>query len=246
MTVRIKNWDKWQTYRSDRGTPPWIKIHRNLLSNSDWAELSDAEKGQLVSMWIVAADKAGALPDDPNIIRKICLLDNTPDLNKLKKLGFIDVTRLSKRRQHDAPETEVETEIEVEEKQKNNTVDFEKLWKMYPVRQGKKAAHRHFDATVKTLEDGQRILRAFGNYITHLRVNTWKRAMNGSTWFNNWNDWIDWIEPEVRAETEAVKVDPMMERVRNFNRGQDNGMAEETTGGRVISIADGTPAILPE
>jgi hypothetical protein len=108
--MKIKNWDKWQTYRQDRGAPPWIKVHRNLMSNSDWVGMSDAEKGQLVSMWIVAADKAGHLPDDPAMIRKMCILDGTPDINKFKRLGFIDAKRMPRRRQPDAPEAETETE----------------------------------------------------------------------------------------------------------------------------------------
>ena len=53
------NWDKWQTYRKDRGQPPWIKIHRRLMRNPEWVSLTDAERGQLVSMWLLAADHDG-------------------------------------------------------------------------------------------------------------------------------------------------------------------------------------------
>ncbi len=59
--MEIANWDKWQTFRKDRGTPPWIKVYRNLLSNEQWVELTDSEKGQLVSIWILAADKNGQI-----------------------------------------------------------------------------------------------------------------------------------------------------------------------------------------
>jgi hypothetical protein len=121
--MRIRNWDKWQSYRTDRGTPPWIKIHRNLLSNPEWASLSDAEKGQLVSMWIIAADKKGELPGDAAIIRKICMLDDVPNLNKFKMLGFIekdgcqDDAKLATTCQPDDP-PETETETETEERQR--------------------------------------------------------------------------------------------------------------------------------
>jgi len=53
--MKVKNWQRWQNYRKDRGTPPWIKVHRNLMTNQEWAELTDAEKGQLVSIWLIAA-----------------------------------------------------------------------------------------------------------------------------------------------------------------------------------------------
>lgn len=87
--MKIKNWNKWQTYRSDRGAPPWIKVHRNLLSNPDWAVLSDSEKGQLISLWIIAADKSGEIPDNPVILQKICQLDAPPNISKFIELGFM-------------------------------------------------------------------------------------------------------------------------------------------------------------
>lgn len=87
--MKISNWDKWQTYRSDRSTPPWIKVHRNLMSNHEWVQLTDAEKGQLVSIWVLAADKKGVIPDCPNTIQKMCMLDKKPNLNKFIELGFL-------------------------------------------------------------------------------------------------------------------------------------------------------------
>ncbi len=113
----MTNWDKWQSYRRDRGVPPWIKVYRSLMSNAEWATLSDAEKGQLVSLWLVAADKNGELPADPIILRKMCQLDEPPDINKFIELDFVassgcqdDAKTASQERQHDAPETEIETE----------------------------------------------------------------------------------------------------------------------------------------
>lgn len=109
--MKIKDWDVWQSYRKDRGAPPWIKVHRSLLSNQKWAVLSDAEKGQIISMWIVAADNNGELPDDAKILRKICQLDDIPDVKKFKELGFFvddgnqcDANVTPKCQQHDAPE----------------------------------------------------------------------------------------------------------------------------------------------
>ena len=91
-TITVNNWEKWQTYRKDRGTPPWIKVHRNLFSNQEWAALSDAEKGHLVSIWILAADKSGLIPADPKTLKKLCMLDIEPDLKKFSDLGFVSMT----------------------------------------------------------------------------------------------------------------------------------------------------------
>ena len=121
--MEVSDWDKWQSYRSDRGTPPWIKVYRNLLSNEEWVGLTDSEKGQLVSIWILAADKKGVIPDNPKIVMKMCALDSPPNLNKFKDLGFLtsdgchdDVNLASSGCHVDAPETETETDkIRVEE-----------------------------------------------------------------------------------------------------------------------------------
>ena len=117
--LKVVDWDKWQTHKKDRGTPPWIKLYRNLFTNPEWIQLTDSEKGQLVSIWIVAADKKGKFSSDARFLQKICMLDDPPNLSKLKSLGFI--TQVGR---HDGssvepqgfhvgpPETETETETE--------------------------------------------------------------------------------------------------------------------------------------
>lgn len=89
------------------------------MRNPEWVSLSDAERGQLVAIWLLAADNNGTIPASPVIIRKLCYLDNDPDINKFKELGFIceddcppDANTTPTRRQHDSPETEAETETE--------------------------------------------------------------------------------------------------------------------------------------
>ena len=99
--MKIRNWDKWQTFRKDRSTPPWLKLHRNLLSNPEWVSLSDSEKGQLVSIWILASDKNGSIPDDPGLIKKMAILDSEPNINKFIELGFLVTNRLPDGCQHD-------------------------------------------------------------------------------------------------------------------------------------------------
>ncbi len=126
----INNWCEWQSYRKDRGTPPWIKVHRTLLSNPKWAALSDAEKGQLISIWIVAADAGGKIPTNPIVIKKICQLDAEPNISKFKHLKFLLTTYQPDDNQMattcqplDVPETETEVyskEIETEKKERGD------------------------------------------------------------------------------------------------------------------------------
>jgi uncharacterized protein YdaU (DUF1376 family) len=87
---------------------------------------------------------------------------------------------------------------------------FEDVWKKYPMKAGKKAALRHFKASVNTPEDVLALDKAMDNYLAHLKLpqNSFKAMMNGSTFFNNWQDWADWVEPEVSAkDPEKAKAD---------------------------------------
>lgn len=66
---------------------------------------------------------------------------------------------------------------------------FDQLWDAYPKKDGKKAAQRHYLATVKTDADMDRINVALGAYLEHVKDTAPKFIKNGSTWFNNWQDW---------------------------------------------------------
>ena len=119
--MKVINWDKWQTFRKDRGTPPWIKVYRNLLSNEEWVDLTDEEKGQLVSIWLLAADKDGEISDNPKMIQRMAMLDSEPNINKFIELEFLVSTcqphgnhKSNSCPQHDAPEKSREEKRRVE------------------------------------------------------------------------------------------------------------------------------------
>ena len=95
-TLTVTNWDRWQSYRADRGQPPWIKVHRTVLRNPEWTMLTDAQRGQLVQLWILAADKAGVIevPDSVNMltfIQRVCCMESAPSLQVFESLGFISM-----------------------------------------------------------------------------------------------------------------------------------------------------------
>jgi hypothetical protein len=97
--LKVHDWEEWQTYRSDRSQPPWIKLHRRLLRDPKWMALSDTEKGHLVSIWMLAADNNGLVPRDPKIVQRLCGIEFTPDLSRLIDLGFLDAKLTPRRRQ---------------------------------------------------------------------------------------------------------------------------------------------------
>lgn len=102
---------------------------------------------------------------------------------------------LEQLKQHaDKPVSTWAREVLLNELKQNASDDhFEELWVRYPVRngvrQGKKAALRHYKASVKTDKDREDINSALTNYINSDTVSE-GYIQNGSTWFNNWKDYV--------------------------------------------------------
>ena len=88
---------------------------------------------------------------------------------------------------------------------------FDIIWKLYPSRVGKKAALKHFKASVKEEKDYLDIQKALDNYLSSERV---KKGIlqNGSTWFNNWRDWIDYQEP--KPKTQAARDKELIDKLK--------------------------------
>lgn len=61
--LRVKNWASFQHYR-DR-SPPWIKLHKGLLNDFDYARLPLASRALAPCIWILASESAeGDIPAD--------------------------------------------------------------------------------------------------------------------------------------------------------------------------------------
>ena len=109
--LQVRNWSKWQSYRNDRGQPPWIKLHRSLLRDPEWIDLPDRYRAHLISIWLLAADRDGQVPNDAKVLQRLCQLDAKPNLKRLQDDGFLtpvgchsDASPTPERRQLDHPE----------------------------------------------------------------------------------------------------------------------------------------------
>lgn len=80
---------------------------------------------------------------------------------------------------------------------------FEEIWNLYPNKVGRKAAERHFKASVKEEKDFAEIKIALKNYTASDNVRK-GFVQNGSTWFNNWRDWI--VNPVKNPNAPRKKV----------------------------------------
>ena len=155
--LKIRHWSKWQSYRSDRSQPPWIKLHRCVMRCPEWVALSDGEKGQLVSIWMLAADREGEIPADPLVIKRLCHMDTVPNLEHFIEQEFIEYdanvtptgsqddanvtqqTRLDKTRLEDkTPCTKPNGSAHA------TSIDFEKFWNHWPIKINKKTAKTAF------------------------------------------------------------------------------------------------------
>ncbi len=218
---------------------------RDIHMISDWAFRV------LTFLWLIASEDKemdGNLPPIEDIaFRMRCSNDKiNKALQELAPFLIIDdISPISERYQADEPEeSRGETETEVETQLLSDV--FENLWGNYPNKQGRKEALRHFNASVKTKKDLKDVGDALINYLNHLKVNTWKRPKNGSTWFNNWQDWIEWVEPDAPKEIKQEKSDPQMEMIRNLNGGSNGKrMAGRSDDGRIIDVTSGSSTVLP-
>jgi len=97
--LKIKGWERWQKYRKDRPEwqPSWIKLHRRLMRNPEWIGLADHQKGQLVSLWLLAADHGGQIPDSEPYLERVLCFSKKLNLQVFMDLGFIEPRRTTDR-----------------------------------------------------------------------------------------------------------------------------------------------------
>lgn len=126
MLLRPKNWDKFQHYK-DR-CPPWIKLHRDLLNDREFACLPLASKALAPLLWLLASESKDGSFDasvDELVFRlRFKASDVESGLKPLIDKGFFIVASgvLAECLQPAIPETERETEAETKTKKKTAAV----------------------------------------------------------------------------------------------------------------------------
>ena len=122
MLLKPRHWDKFQHYK-DR-CPPWIKLHRDLLNDREFACLPLASKALAPLLWLLASESKDGTFDATTEELVFRLRIESKDIEKgLKPLidhGFFSVASgvLADCLQVAIPERERETEKETETKKK--------------------------------------------------------------------------------------------------------------------------------
>jgi hypothetical protein len=114
---QIKNWGRYQTYK-DR-SPPWCKLHWEILTSEDWVMQTDVCKLTMVVCILVGTRHKGRVPNNPDYIKRIANLETAPNLNSLIECGFLEELQTVETalQTNETLETEAEAEVEAEKKQ---------------------------------------------------------------------------------------------------------------------------------
>ena len=138
MSITPKNWASFQHYKERK--PAWIKLHRELLDNYEFACLPVASRALAPCLWLLASEYQGG--EITASLEEIAFRLRMPKaelceaLHPLVEVGFFILSNdvadckqdasnaLADRKQSAMPEKERETEVETEKDAASRT-DFE-------------------------------------------------------------------------------------------------------------------------
>lgn len=191
--------------------PNALKLLIVLLFRANWGDTLTCKRGSLFDTTRGLSEKSGLSRQQVrSALRTLTLFQiiSQKSTNRRTDIQIVNYDRFSgtsskstneqptanQRTTNDQPSNKTLTSKEV--KELNNTYvqnEFERVWARYPKRRGRKAALRHFIATVKTEADVLSINGALDAYLTDLKRNGTdiQYTQNGSTWFNDWQSWKD-------------------------------------------------------
>jgi hypothetical protein len=204
MTLRVKNWGEFQHFK-DRA-PPWIKLYKKLLDDKNWHELdSDAAKC-LISLWLLASETGGDLPDVKEIAFRLRVQEKLIKTYISKLSHWLiqddielisDITLISDDHKEDINKIPLARSVSVSV---SNTY-FDVFWKAYPKKVGKGAAETSW-ARAKINGEFDSVLAALE---LQKQSDQWRKddgqfIPNPATWLNQkrWEDGETTAAPAVR------------------------------------------------
>lgn len=128
MPLRVKNWEKFQHYRSRK--PTWIRLYCELLDDLRWHRLGPVESKTLVMLWILAAEDPqlkGYLPPEDEIAFRLRMsaAKLRGVISRLSHWLITDSDTLADGEPDATPEAEAEAETEGEVPTSTSTVHVE-------------------------------------------------------------------------------------------------------------------------
>lgn len=105
--LMVKDFARFQHYR-DRG-PVWIKLYNAVMDDEAFLALSDAARGHLMLIWLLASRRDNKLPNDAKMVGRAIQSSGRVDLERLVVAGFLlpyqSASALLAEPEHDASAT---------------------------------------------------------------------------------------------------------------------------------------------
>jgi hypothetical protein len=166
MVIKPKNWRRFQHYKGRR--PPWIKLHRDLLDDYEFACLPVASKALAPFLWLLAAEEEGGEIHGPasRIAFRVRLTEKEfiSALVPLIEHGFFDdaSNTLATCKQLATPDTDTDTDTDISpltplkpKKAKPAIPDwFAQFRDLYPERAGDQGWQRALKAANARMAEG--------------------------------------------------------------------------------------------
>ena len=142
MKLIPKHWETFQHYK--HRSPPWIKLHRDILDDYDWWCLPIASRALAPMLWLLASCEDGgefdATPEKLAFRFRMSEKDILLALKPLIDKGyFICADNTLAERLQDAMPEKSKDRVK-EEKSKEDNIEFLDFWKAYPKKVGKDKA----------------------------------------------------------------------------------------------------------
>lgn len=223
--LKIHNWEKWQSYRSDRGQPPWIKVHRCIMRHLDWVEMGDAQRGQLLCIWLLAADNDGYIPADEKMIQKLCHMDTDFSLQFFIEAGFVDVAKTTLKRRQDSDNTTAQKQRQRQSTDTEYTSVFEEAWKHLHRRGNKRKAFKAWNSRIRDGYDAKMLLQCAKNYCNDMdnQKTEDKYRKHGTTFYSRDCEFEDW-EKAVKKKEDWEDKQERLKRERLIRQSREYGV----------------------
>lgn len=130
---RVRNFEKFQHYTDRR--PPWIKLYKDLWHDPRFFILSESDRYQLISLFVLASQHDNKIPDNQEWLRHELCTSKPISLEKLIDTGWLEYLEqdasevlagclqdaIPRARAERREETEERRDREETETEKNNT-----------------------------------------------------------------------------------------------------------------------------
>src|SRR5699024_5277051 len=179
--------------------------------NRYFAELYDVHK-ITISKWLKNLEDNGYIRTElkyvygtKQVSKRLIYINDTPISQIAKGYKSNDYDPVSQNAKEELSTTSNNNTRDIKKEHQSSTDDlsiskrFEKIWKDYPNKQGKKPAFSSYKTALKNGTTDKEIIEGLERYKKHLQQNTWKQPAQGSTWFKQ-NRWEDEYEDHLKQQ----------------------------------------------